>query len=324
MDTAILQALTREAVKKKFGRKRILVSKVVPRYPDSLEREYERVVNAYMRVFHAALAERLPKLRVLLENGVRADAADDGQQPTSVNRTVAEVAAFGTSLETLFEEISQDLVERQGLFDLYGRIEKLTKLTRKLTVAEWKRVVKRTLGIDIMTDYYSGLKFRTLSDKWVADNVALTKTLPQETLGKMKELVKTGYLNGSTGKTIVKQIQEAYGVDKNHALFIARDQTAKLNAQITQEQYRDAGVSGYIWRTMDDNRVRDGHRHLNNKRFKLAEPPIVDAKTGRRCHPKEDYQCRCMALPIFGIDDVVLPWEKDPYEATWQTKKEGN
>jgi SPP1 gp7 family putative phage head morphogenesis protein len=345
MGTQTLHQMTAEAVKRKFAgspggrRKRLLPSKVVPHYPDSIEREYERIANAYMKLFNSALAAHLPKLRVLLDAGspggsgeVRADSgdrrfrADDEQPPVTPKRTGAEVIAFGTSVELLFEEITQDFVTKQGLFDLYGRIEKLTKLTRKLTIAEWKRVVKRTLGIDIMTDYYSDLKFQSLMDKWVADNVALIKTVPQEMLGKMKDIAKQGYLDGATSKTIAKQIQEAYGVDKNHALFIARDQTAKLNAQITQEQQRDAGVSEYIWRTMDDSRVRgtpktgkggkslkpptDNHYRLNGTRQKWSEPPIVDSATGRRCHPGEDYQCRCVALPVFDLDGIVLPWEK--------------
>ncbi len=134
----------------------------------------------------------------------------------------------------------------------------------------------------------------------------------------MRNIVREGYLTGASNKTIAKKIQEAYDVDKNRAMFYARDQTSKLNAQVTQEQQKDAGVEWYVWRTAgnvstfpNSARVRESHAHLNNKRFKYSEPPIVDAKTGRRANPGEDYRCRCIALPVFDIDTVVLAWEKD-------------
>jgi uncharacterized protein with gpF-like domain len=133
-------------------------------------------------------------------------------------------------------------------------------------------------------------------------------------------------MKGFAGKMFAEQIKKIYGVGEIHALFIVRDQTAKLNAQITREQLRDAGVSEYIWRTMDDSRVRgmpktgkggkplkppsDNHFRLNNTRQKYAEPPVVDKKTGRTAAPGEDFRCRCMVLPIFDLDTVTLPWEK--------------
>jgi SPP1 gp7 family putative phage head morphogenesis protein len=303
--------MTEEKIKRKFGRKRQLLSKASPRYPASVEREYERAVKSYMTLFASALTAHMPRIRDLLRQGdMRADAESDEQTPDRIIRTGAEAAAFSTALERIFAEILNDFEERQGLFDLRGRIEKLSNLSRKLTIAEWKRVVKRTLGIDIMSDYYSGLKFQQIFDKWVADNVGLIKTIPQETLGRMKDIVKQGYLAGKTTTDIAIQIREAYGVDRNHAIFIARNQVAKLNADVTRAQHEDAGVYEYVWRTMDDSRVRDGHRRLNDKRFKYTEPPVVDERTGRTANPGQDYNCRCMPLPVFDIESVVLPWEK--------------
>jgi SPP1 gp7 family putative phage head morphogenesis protein len=311
-----MQQATKEVVKKKFGRKQLLVSKVVPHYPENLEREYIRVTNAYMSLFKNTLAEHLPRIRAVLEsNGVRQDADDEDQNIPQVYHTGAKAAVFGTAVEVAFAEVLGDFEKRQGLFGLQNRIEKLSNLSRKLTIAEWKRVVKRTLGIDILDDYYSGLKFQQLFDKWTAENVGLIKTIPGETLGKMKDIVKQGYLSGANTKSIALQIQQSYDVDKNHALFIARDQIAKLNAQITQEQQSDAGVKEYVWRTMNDGRVRSCHARLNNKRFKYSEPPCVDEKNGRYANPGEDYQCRCVALPVFDIEGVVLPWEKEAKES---------
>jgi SPP1 gp7 family putative phage head morphogenesis protein len=311
-----MRQATREAVKKKFGRKRLLASKVVPHYPANLEREYVRVINAYMDMFKKTLAEHLPNIRSLLDQGViRTDAEDDERERAAGPLlTGAEIAAFDTALEKELNKILNKFAEKQSLFDLQKRIGKMANLTRKLTIKEWKRVVKRTLGIDIMEDYYNGLKFRQLFDRWTAANVGLIKTIPQESLGKMRDIVKSGYLRGTNTKSIAREIQENYGIGKSRAQFIARDQIAKLNANITREQQSDAGVSEYVWRTAGDVRVRDSHKPLNDKRFKYSEPPVVDDKTGRRASPGEDYQCRCVALPIFDLDTVVFPWEKETSE----------
>jgi SPP1 gp7 family putative phage head morphogenesis protein len=307
-----MRQATAAAVKRKFGRKQLLASKVVPHYPESVEREYERMARSYMAMLNKVLTERLPELRAILERGGlhsdaadRSDAADD--EPASIRGSPDDIPV---DIDEFFDSVLRDFTERQAAFDLYGRLEKLSKLTKKLTTAEWKRVVKRTLGINIMDDYYNGLKFQQKYDKWIADNVGLIKTIPQTALDRMREVVQIGSLNGTPTKSIAKQIQEAYSVEKNHALFIARDQAAKLNADITREQHEDSGVDSYVWRTMSDSRVRERHAELNGKRFKYIEPPVVDERTQRRANPGEDYQCRCVALSVFDIDTVVLPWEK--------------
>ena len=159
-------------------------------------------------------------------------------------------------------------------------------------------------------DYYTGELYRTMMERWVEDNVALIKTIPQESLGRMRQIVLEGYRNGKTTTAIVKQIQRTYSVDRRHAQLLARDQIAKLNGDITQQQQQDAGVVEYVWSTSGDSRVRPSHAALNHKRFRWDDPPVVDEKTGRRCHPGKDYQCRCCALPVFNIKTVDLPVTK--------------
>ena len=156
-----------------------------------------------------------------------------------------------------------------------------------------------------MDDYYTGELYRTMSG---ARGSRITwrsyKTTPaKESLGRMRQIVLEGYRNGETTTAIVKQIQRAYSVDRRHAQLLARDQIAKLNGDITQQQQQDAGVVEYVWSTSGDSRVRPSHAALNHKRFRWDDPPVVDEKTGRRCHPGKDYQCRCCALPVFNIQN---------------------
>jgi SPP1 gp7 family putative phage head morphogenesis protein len=307
-DAPMAQAVRREVAPKFRGRK-TLKSKITPRYPAGVEREYVRVMNAYMK---GVLAERLPNVRALLEAEERADAK--GYRADKANKA----RNFVHNVDTTFDAILHEIEKREGLAALTKQLEWLSKQTWKRSVAEWKRMVKQTLGIDILEDYYGGGQFKRLMTDWVAENTALIKTVPQEMIGRMKNVVKGGYLGGVRNETIVEQIQETYNVTKDRAHLIARDQTAKLNSSIAQAQQEDAGVKEYVWDSSHDQRVRPCHQELNGTRHKWTEPPEqwYETKgggkvyTGERAHPGQYFQCRCVALPVFDIEGLDLPWQK--------------
>ena len=64
MDSQMRQAAVREHVKKKFKGKQTLQSKVHPHQPESVEREYQRVTNAYMRLLSKLVTDTMiPEIR---------------------------------------------------------------------------------------------------------------------------------------------------------------------------------------------------------------------------------------------------------------------
>jgi SPP1 gp7 family putative phage head morphogenesis protein len=83
-------------------------------------------------------------------------------------------------------------------------------------------------------------------------------------------------------------------VSDSRAKLIARDQVAKLTGELTKERQLDMGVTGYIWRTVGDERVRDSHSEVDGKFFTWDNPPFETDGN----HPGEDYQCRCWAEPV--------------------------
>ena len=123
----------------------------------------------------------------------------------------------------------------------------------------------------------------------------------------MEEIVYDGFTKGKTTTRIVREIQQTYHINRRRAELIARDQTAKLNGQIQRAQQMDAGITESIWYSCRDSRVRESHKKLDGKKFSWREAPVVDAKTGRRCHPGQDYQCRCIGRPVFNRDTISLP-----------------
>lgn len=303
MDQQQLDKLTRQKVAKKFGSHENLYSKYIPQIPASAEREYVRTTNAYMRLLKEELEEELPKLKEVYkanrDTEVKANQRNDGYTDLMI------------AVNTIFNNVKNRLSARTLGFELRRKLELLANMNRKLTVKEWKRSIKATLGIDIREDYYLGDFYAKKLEEWVDSNIALIKTIPEESLGKMRDVVYEGFTEGKTTTRIVKELQRTYGISRRRAELIARDQTAKLNGQIQKAQQQDAGITEYIWCTVGDNRVRGSHKALNGKKFSWEDPPVVDEKTGRRCHPAEDYQCRCIGRPVFNLNTVSIPVDEE-------------
>ena len=270
-----------------------LYAKYIPQIPPSAEREYAKVSAEYMMIVKEVLESELPAIKEIYrrerEANVRTDSKED----------------LITAITTVFDRMQVKVANRCEAFGLRRKLENLANLTRKLTVKEWKKAIRATLGIDIRDDYYLGDFYREALEAWVDENVSLIKTIPTDSLGRMKSIIEEGYTSGRTTTKMVRQIQAAYGTSKRHATLIARDQIAKLNGNIQKAQQQDAGITEYKWCTCGDGRVRSSHRRLNGKVFKWSDPPVTD--DGRKCHPGEDYQCRCIARPVFNRNTVNLP-----------------
>ena len=211
-------------------------------------------------------------------------------------------------IEQTFLAVREDFARQSETFGLQQKLDNLARLTRKLTIREWRRVVQKTLGVDIVEDYYMGEFYRQSLVEWTTRNTRLITSVPQDTISQLHTLILDGYRTGMTNTAIGKEIQATYGIERRKARFWARDQLSKLHSELTQAQQSDAGVEEYVWSDSGDERVRDRHRYLSGKTFSWHDPPVVDERTGRRAHPGEDYDCRCVALPKFNLPGLDLPW----------------
>ena len=286
------------ALKKKFRGRKYVKSKVRTRYKENLEREYQRLIDAYFALLVSIIKQHLkPLLSVptFNQDGKTAFRADDRKSD------------FLNYIKSAFKSAERDLRKKEQDFGLSKRIKKVAEIEGKLSDREWKRVVKNTLGIDIRSDYYSGDFYRSQLQKWSEENADLISTLPQDALSEMQNIVEDGFTSGRSIRDITKDMQKRFDVSRSKAKFWATDQLSKLNAELAKQQQTECGVEEYIWSTSGDQRVRERHRELNGKKFRWDDPPIVDERTGRRAHPGEDYRCRCVALPVFNLETIDLP-----------------
>ena len=293
------QLAVKEAVKDKFRGSQTLSCRTVPRYPASAEREFRRITNAFMKMVNESLKAHLPEIMEAYKKKLNGDSRFDDT----------------SEIDDGFFQVWRELEQKIASFGIEKFIKRVGELTTDTSIREWKRAVRQTLGVDLLDDYYKGDFYALQLRKWVEENAEKIKSIPSESLRRMKNVVLEGYTRGKSLRTIQKEIQEQYNVSKSKAMSLARDQIGTLNAQITQAQQKDAGCNRYRWSTSGDSKVRDSHRQLNNKILSWDSPPEMwyisktrgKVYTGRRCHPGEDYGCRCVAIPVFDIDTLDIP-----------------
>lgn len=302
MNNKVHQEAVKAATKAKFKGKETLKSRAVPKYPDGAEREFQRVAGAYVRLLNRTLKKHLPELIAVYKKERRGDSRYDDR--LDLEREIRRI------IQSMSNELEQQIA-RFGLDDL---VERVAKMVRNNSLREWKRVVRDTLGIDLLDDYYKGSFYTQVLQQWTGDNVTKIKSLPMNALGQMRQIVLDGYMQGMTIRDLTHEIQREYSVTRSKARSLARDQVSTLNAQVTKLQQTDAGCTHYRWSDSGDSRVRDCHHSLNDQIISWDDPPEMwymrksgIVHTGRRCHPGEDYCCRCIAIPVFNRETVNVP-----------------
>jgi SPP1 gp7 family putative phage head morphogenesis protein len=141
---------------------------------------------------------------------------------------------------------------------------------------------------------------------YVADSVALIKTIPVKSLGEIGDLVASAHMSDVRVEDLRNSIMERYDVSLSRAELISRDQVGKTNAGITQAKCISVGIIKYAWSGSLDERERPDHLELEGKIFYFSDPPIVDKKSGRRANPGEDFSCRCTPYPVLDESEAQL------------------
>ena len=158
------------------------------------------------------------------------------------------------------------------------------------------RFEKGTEGILVAPQFTTEMA-KQLAEKYTYNMNLYIKGWTEQSIKRLRERVAESGFEGNRASTLVKGIETDFQVSLNKARFLARQETSLLMSQYREERYKSAGVQKYRWLTAGDVRVRGYHKRLNGKIFTWDNPPVVD-ETGRRAHPGQDFNCRCIAVPI--------------------------
>lgn len=131
---------------------------------------------------------------------------------------------------------------------------------------------------------------------FAAENVSLIQGLTQRYFDRIRSDVTEAFEQGMHPNDLADLFQERDDMAERDARRIARDQIGKLMGQFNEERQKDLGITSYIWRTANDERVRDEHAEREGRQYDWSDPP----EDG---HPGEAIMCRCYAEPVF--DQII-------------------
>lgn len=243
--------------------------------PKTIERDYAAEilrVNARIREILAPIFAALPRL---LESVGR-------------DRTRTDVGE-GKIIRELFEQARGRMRDAFTPRDIEALAERFARRTSTYNREQLGRQVRAALGADV---FQADRRLPAIIEGFVSENVALIRGLPDRVLQDIEQTITRGVSNATTPGALAKELEERLGIGEDRAKLIARDQIGKIYGQINAERQRELGVDKFIWRTVNDERVRPEHEERDGNEYAYSDPPDGEL-------PGEPINCRCYAEPVF-------------------------
>ncbi len=124
------------------------------------------------------------------------------------------------------------------------------------------------------------------------------KDLCRSETERLRKDISSSLKRGARAESLVQRIQELLKGSREHARFVARQETSEFVASFRKERFSQVGVTQYVWKGAKDERERPDHRALEGQIFFYSQPPITNRSTGDRNNPGEDWGCRCEDMPV--------------------------
>src|SRR3989338_4099884 len=155
----------------------------------------------------------------------------------------------------------------------------IAKKIENMTQEDFQKQVAPVLGVAALA-IPTANELRKL---FVHQNLKLIKSLSQNHIDQVEQIVMRGLSQGSHVKDLEHSIKNQLGITKQRAQLIARDQVSKYSGDLTKYNQTYVGITHYRWETSRDERVRAEHKALDGKIFAWDHPPISH-KSGERFH----------------------------------------
>lgn len=303
------------------------------RLPLEIERAYADKLQSYVQLARDLLAPALEELPRLVEvaaqeridhgpcaaatpargchwcggSGIVDDAAArrldlrPGPCGCAYRLDAGEAQRVGLLVQLVTEKLGRAIEQRQ----LETLAVQTANATSRFQKQQLGRQVRAALGVDVLG---SDAKLARLVQGFAVENVALIKDIPARIIRDVELASTRAVASGTRWEVLAKDLEQRFGYGADRAKLIARDQVGKLYGQINVQRQRDIGVRRFIWRTVNDQRVRDDHEMLADEIFSYDDPPAEGM-------PGEPIQCRCHAEPM--LEDILseLEAELDAEEA---------
>jgi SPP1 gp7 family putative phage head morphogenesis protein len=243
----------------------------------------------FRNVALSELADTGPML-IAQANAYRPDAIEDEVAAAEAAGSAGILQAWAATLEAMLSRIADRMVS--GIQVAAQAVYRAGRYADAVNKREWRRVVREAYGVDVLR---GEPRLPELLSAWENENLGLIKSVPAQAVDRLRSRMTTGLTFGTSLRDLRGMVIEQTGASEKRANVIARDQIGKLNGQLAQYRQSNAGVTQYVWRTMQDERVRPTHRERDGKTYRWK---------GSDIKPGQEIFCRCVADPIFpDLDD---------------------
>ena len=265
-----------EALKPDKRKRRVLLP---ARHPVRIEQQYAKILRGIVDGINAEL-----KGRIAEELKAEVAAREDGYRADDLSAVLRAIRSLAT-----------------GNIPGLSFVRSIGDSVRSAIDGNWQKAINQAIGVNVALP---GTDMSANVDAWAEENTALITNLTQSYLSKVTTTVNSGFRDGLSWRDISKNIQAETGVTKRRADLIARDQVATMNMQVTKQRAADLDIKQFVWRTMEDQRVRGNpsgrypkanpsHYARNGKTYNWS-----DGAGARDTFPGQAINCRCYAANV--------------------------
>lgn len=161
-------------------------------------------------------------------------------------------------------------------------------------------------GVTLKTDEMPAALKQAVSAA-IAENVTLIKSIETQYHTQIEGAVMRSLQPGGRGLADVTEALQKYeGITDRRRNIIAKDQTRKIQASISIERAKSAGIKKFKWlHSRGGSEPRADHVAMSGNVYSYDDPPVIDRRTGERGFPGQAINCRCQIVPVieWGDDD---------------------
>lgn len=259
--------------------------------PSAIERAYRRQLMRYVDFVLVACRDLIAAMPSILveEQYARRTDADARERLRAETKRAKERLA--------------DMLKQNEIDALAREFARRTETHQRIQL---ERQTKAALGADV---YIADRKLPGLINGFVVENAQLITNIPERLMLDIADATARAVANATPHPKLAKDLQKRFGIARDKARLIARDQIGKLYGQVNAARQQDLGVTHFIWRTVRDDRVRgdpDGkypkaepsHFDREGKTYAYDDPPDGEL-------PGEPINCFPGSTPVSSDAAVV-------------------
>ena len=140
----------------------------------------------------------------------------------------------------------------------------------------------------------------------ISQNSKLIRTLPEAVAEQVTAYIAKEQQKSRRASEIAGEITRLFPEKTK-----ARAELSKASTALTQARSELLGLRWYVWRTSEDQRVRDSHELMEGVIIAWSNPPSPEALNQERSygqyHAGNTFNCRCYPEPLVEVEAIRWP-----------------